>query len=232
MPYLHWDIEDELAKCKSFSSHLEAGRRKPKKSETQNQSPTILPIATPSNTLSDQNVESDHSLLDAYLYDNHPLHMRRTLDQYYYHTLLSTEKRDSDQVISRYQDRHNDESRKTPRIITMVDQLWLWVLVGPDGRADTVITSFPAPQCQRLKHNPGNLKNQNPDHNGATNVLSNILLHLLEEPGAVRTPYDLAGLIATECSKVYLNTADTRTPEVRFSEIYESSIGDIVCDLA
>lgn len=110
----------------------------------------------------------------------------------------------------------------------MVAQLWLWALVGPDCSADTVVTSFPAPSCQSPKHGHIDPAVQAPDPNGATNVLSNILLHLLEVPAAVRSPYDLAVIIAAECSKVYLNAGDTQTPEERFPDIYESSIGDVV----
>jgi hypothetical protein len=52
------------------------------------------------------------------------LHVRRTLDQYYYTTLKDTEERDKDQVIYRELRRRKAEE---PKII-VVDQLWLWIL--------------------------------------------------------------------------------------------------------
>lgn len=160
-------------------------------------------------------VESDEKLLRAYLSNPHPLHIRRTLDQYYYHTLQSTEKRDKDQVVSRYQKKRPDK----PRVVTMVDQLWLWVLVAADGRADTVITCFP-----RRDVSPSS---QDPDPHGLTDVLTKVMLHMLDEPSIVKTAYDLAGVIASTCSRTYLNPPSTgKIPQ--FSEIYEIAIGDVV----
>jgi hypothetical protein len=56
---------------------------------------------------------------------NKPLHCRRTLDQYSYYMLETTDRRDEDQVVFRWA----KERSQAP--ILMVDQLWLWVL--PDG---------------------------------------------------------------------------------------------------
>jgi hypothetical protein len=58
-----------------------------------------------------------------------PLHCRRTLDQYLYYMLPSTEARDIDQVVYRWAKReYKDEEPAESRPIIMVDQLWLWVL--------------------------------------------------------------------------------------------------------
>lgn len=65
-------------------------------------------------------------LVWSYLYDEHPLHIRRTLDQSYYNTLDSTESRDVDQIPHKYFAQHCEGS--TMRPVLMVDQLWLWVL--------------------------------------------------------------------------------------------------------
>jgi hypothetical protein len=65
-------------------------------------------------------------LLDAYMEDRHPLHIRRTLDQSYYYMLKNTRARDGDQVVSRYGVKMG---RKQP-VVMMVDQLWLWILEG------------------------------------------------------------------------------------------------------
>jgi hypothetical protein len=67
----------------------------------------------------------DEKLILAYMFDEIPLHFRRTLDQYYYYTLHTTEARDRDQVVSRYIAKTwpDDEN-----MVLMVDQLWLWIL--------------------------------------------------------------------------------------------------------
>ncbi|KAK0713751.1 hypothetical protein B0T26DRAFT_873806 [Lasiosphaeria miniovina] len=67
-----------------------------------------------------------------------PIHYRRTLDQYSYYMLDSTERRDKDQVMYRWATKQQDRVEKKHAPILMVDQLWLWAL--PDG---TVITSIP-----------------------------------------------------------------------------------------
>jgi len=64
-------------------------------------------------------------------------HPRRALDQYSYHTLDETSSRDEDQVISRFQSKR----RLGPPVITVVDQLWLWIITY--GGCLTVITCSP-----------------------------------------------------------------------------------------
>lgn len=71
--------------------------------------------------------DRDMRLIDLYATkpgDKHSLHMRRTLDQSFYHTLDSTFARNKDQVVTRYGRR---EKRKQP-VVMMVDQLWLWCI--------------------------------------------------------------------------------------------------------
>jgi len=60
------------------------------------------------------------------LHSSPPLHMRRTLDQYYYPTTEDTLSRDRDQVVCRGT-RSRNEPGATARVV-MVDQLWLWIL--------------------------------------------------------------------------------------------------------
>ncbi|OJD27330.1 hypothetical protein ACJ73_01282 [Blastomyces percursus] len=62
-----------------------------------------------------------------------PLHLRRTLDQYFYTHLTNTAARDDGQVVYRYTRDNSTEPK-----IFMVDQLWLWVL-----NDNTVISCFP-----------------------------------------------------------------------------------------
>jgi hypothetical protein len=80
-------------------------------------------------------------LLEGYLESPEvkPMHCRRTLDQFSYYMLESTELRDKGQVAYRWAKKLKHLVKKEDRPIIMVDQLWLWVL--HDG---TVITSFPS----------------------------------------------------------------------------------------
>jgi len=69
------------------------------------------------------------SLILGYLNDKLPLHCRRTLHQFYYPMLKSTESRDKHQVASRWAKNHSNEKSNVDHYpIIMVDQLWLWVL--------------------------------------------------------------------------------------------------------
>lgn len=81
--------------------------------------------------------DKDSALIKGYISSSTgPLHCRRTLDQYSYYMLETTERRDKDQVVYRWAKKLGKPKKEVP--ILMVDQLWLWVL--PDG---TVITSLP-----------------------------------------------------------------------------------------
>ncbi|KAK4158875.1 hypothetical protein QBC43DRAFT_248639 [Cladorrhinum sp. PSN259] len=102
-------------------------------------------------------------LINSYFGDEKaPLHCRRTLDQFTYHMLDDTVKRDNTQVIFRWAAKVEEqraarsakslhlESKWAPQNapcgptghtypVLMIDQLWLWVL----EEEETVITSFP-----------------------------------------------------------------------------------------
>jgi hypothetical protein len=70
-------------------------------------------------------------LLQTYLDREHPLHIRRTLDQFYYFNLAGEEMeyRDTHQTITEFFESLQDEGIKAENFpILMVDQLWLWVV--------------------------------------------------------------------------------------------------------
>ena len=72
-------------------------------------------------------------LVRGYLHDEKakhlkPIHCRRTLDQFSYYMLDSTESRDMDQVMYRWAKKWREQTPAKDRPILMVDQLWLWVL--------------------------------------------------------------------------------------------------------
>jgi len=71
-------------------------------------------------------VEPDVRLLRDHLFQNPPLHARRTLDQSYYWKLPNTDGRDQDQVVYRETKEGKNISRTTR--VVMVDQLWMYIL--------------------------------------------------------------------------------------------------------
>ncbi|KAI9150693.1 hypothetical protein HJFPF1_10469 [Paramyrothecium foliicola] len=71
--------------------------------------------------------EADEELIRANLHKNPPIHVRRTLDQYYFLTLDDTSTRDRDQVVYRETGAGRPGAGRSSRVV-MVDQLWLWIL--------------------------------------------------------------------------------------------------------
>lgn len=198
MPYLHWDV---VAQPGVPISTAEPGER-----------PT-----TPYQ-----------KLLAAYRDDDDPLHVRRTLDQYFYHMLQNTRSRDTDQVISRFQSKHHLK----PAILTMVDQLWLWVVSdsNPKSYEDascftgkcTIITCFPqvTPKGDNIDV---------PDCRGLADVLTSITAGLRYELDI--DPRKLVSLIISTCSGSLMDQSSHLVfgqTLVRFSDAYESTIKDAV----
>jgi hypothetical protein len=201
MPYLHWEWQEELDVIKNT---IEAIGKCPESTKPKSQS-----------------LNATQKLLWAYLNNKHPLHIRRTLDQYYYHTLKDTEARDKSQTVSRYYEKlegdlNPKDAKKIERAITMVDQLWLWVLPGTENSPPTVITSFPRESDRTGK-------------NATTALVSNIISSCRRL--SVATAYDLAEIISSECSNIYFDTMNNRCQELQFLEIYTTSIGDIVSSI-
>lgn len=123
----------------------------------------------------------DQHILKKYLFNYPPLHPRRTLDQSYYWTLRSTDRRDCDQVVYRW-----TKEEQIARLV-MVDQLWMWVL---DEK--TIMTFFPN---RYGLHQPD-----------LSDVHQSICLRL--DPGRkdqIRSVFDLALVILEECTDVLFN---------------------------
>ncbi|KAL2063410.1 hypothetical protein VTL71DRAFT_5215 [Oculimacula yallundae] len=149
----------------------------------------------------------DEMLIRAHLAtSNVSLHVRRTLDQFFYHN-IDTESRDQDQVVYRYQLKGKD--REDPDVdpkIVMVDQLWMWVL----GK-DLIVTSFPQ-RWQQPKNDP-------------LNVLDSVIEDInskTREP--VKSVYDLAMIITGRCTGVFDRTR-MGDDDYQFLDMFESSIG-------
>jgi len=129
MPYIHWE---------SFSSQVKIGeildgikqdisKKKIRRSNTgqandKNSGPNSTDIKKPSpSPSSDHGVLGtrdakmayyEEELLKTYLYKRWPVHMRRTLAQYYYSYLADTKTRDVDQVVIRARARKLQEEAK------------------------------------------------------------------------------------------------------------------------
>lgn len=145
---------------------------------------------------------ADELLVRAHVHSSTQLHIRRTLDQFYYQS-IDTERRDRDQVVYRY-----CKEKKRERKIFMVDQLWCWIL--GDG---LIVTAFP----QRWNQ---------PD-NDPLNVLDGIIEDMNSKTRPpVRSVYDLAQIITGRCTGVF-DRHRVGDEDYQFLDMFESSIGSV-----
>jgi len=181
MPYLHYETHQ---KRKKMSEAIERAKMSPR-------------LACGINDTCDE------MLIQAYLQSSHNLHIRRTLDQFYYHG-ISTEDRDTDQVVYRY----TRDKGKVMKVF-MVDQLWLWIL-----DKDLIVTSFPQ-RWEQPKNDP-------------LNVLDGIIEDMNSKTRPpVKSVYDLAMLISGRCSGVF-DRHRLGDEDFQFLDMFESSIGVVV----
>ncbi|UPX12620.1 uncharacterized protein EKO05_0003161 [Ascochyta rabiei] len=191
MPYLHFETDR-----KRQEMHDAITRVKERSKQDAHIAPKPLRRAS----------TYDEMLLRAHLASSQTsLHVRRTLDQFFYHN-IDTQSRDRDQVVFRYQCKSSNSKFVDPKIF-MVDQLWMWVL----GK-DLIVTAFPQ-RWQQPRNDP-------------LNVLDGIIERLnskTQEP--VRNVYDLAMVITGRCSGVF-DRHRVGDEEFQFLDMFESSIGD------
>ncbi|RDW58477.1 hypothetical protein BP5796_12407 [Coleophoma crateriformis] len=124
MPYIHW--ESHIAQ-KRLTEVITNVKNETKKTRILNTKTPLWPIEKSNETVatephvdgkgqqggtpekdSKEDAEDYRELLRRYLFKRRPVHLRRTLDQYYYSHLADTNLRDSDQVVMR----KFNESRK------------------------------------------------------------------------------------------------------------------------
>jgi hypothetical protein len=105
-------------------------RRVASDSQTKVEDKKIKPEEVDQEKIQNEN----RNLILAYLHHDDCLHVSRTLDQFYYHS-LSPEKlegRNTDQVVFKYAKEVMKLRNQHPVLesyqICMVDQLWLWVI--------------------------------------------------------------------------------------------------------
>jgi hypothetical protein len=149
--------------------------------------------------------KEEEGLLRLYLPQNPPLHMRRTLDQYYYYMLEDTRERDEDQVVTRWAEKQLKTSHYN---ILMVDQLWIWVIKGKDGQSDQVISCFP----DREGHKSDLLDD----------LQRNVLHHNVDKRQPIATTADLVARIVTTCSEIF--TWSQESELVGFLHAFEATV--------
>ena len=127
MPYIHWETDlaqthvaewiEEVRLDSEKTSGAQENNFWPSEKNRLEPNPTI-DLAEPQTTTSNAeevNIETQDAkenyreLLRRYLFKRRPVHLRRTLDQYYYSYLADTNFRDSDQVVMR---QLNEERKK------------------------------------------------------------------------------------------------------------------------
>ncbi|KAJ4305759.1 Glutamate--tRNA ligase mitochondrial [Kalmusia sp. IMI 367209] len=180
--------------------------------------------------------EEEKALINAYLYNPPALHIRRTLDQYYYHMLESTHERDIDQVVSRWAQNVRSEPRHN---ILMVDQLWLWIGQTPENAPPGELEME---KLRRRDHNrersPDRSKVQYiiscfPNRTGSGLVshrtLDDLRLRILDPSSRkrdpIRRPEDLVSRILETCCSAFDRMQDVEM--LRFFQMFEDSIGTI-----
>ncbi|KAK4237256.1 hypothetical protein C8A03DRAFT_34787 [Achaetomium macrosporum] len=113
----------------------------------------------------------DQQMLEKYLYNDPPLHPRRTLDQSYYWTLKTTKARDRDQVVYRgtstnTEDLHRLQQKAETQQPERLGRLLERLHVAPTKR--TITSSSTEPQWQWTHHS------ENTDENGCEHCRNNI----------------------------------------------------------
>jgi ankyrin repeat protein len=194
MPYLHFETDRRRQEMQAAIDRAQILKER-KKHDGRVTRPIIQRAAT-----------YDEMLLRAYLTSSQvSLHVRRTLDQSFYHN-IDTQSRDRDQVVYRYQCKGADERDVDPKIF-MVDQMWLWTL----GK-DLVVTAFPQ-RWQQPRNDP-------------LNVLNGIIEAINSKTrDPVRNVYDLAIIICGRCSGMF-DRHRIGDEDFQFLDMFESSIGD------
>lgn len=189
LPYLHFETRRKLQEMQAAILQAEA-------------------LKTPARHYITRARTCDEQLIRAHLNTSTvSLHVRRTLDQSFYHN-IDTRSRDDDQVVYRYQTKGRDpeDASCDPKIV-MVDQLWMWIL----GK-DLIVTSFPQ-RWQQPKNDP-------------LNVLDSVIEDInskTREP--VTSVYDLAMIITSRCSGVF-DRHRMGDEDYQFLDMFESSIGN------
>jgi Mg2+ and Co2+ transporter CorA len=177
--------------------------------------------------------EGEEALIRFYLNEPPALHIRRTLDQYFYHMLKSTQERDDDQVVTRWAAK---DGLKDPHNILMVDQLWLWTLSQGDEVQSSERKERESDNCDETepveRHKSRFVISCFPSRTGASHTYRTMddLRRLVLDPhrrrrDPVRRPEHLISRILETCLSLFDRLQEI--PELRFFQMFEESIGSI-----
>jgi ankyrin repeat protein len=205
MPYL---TLENMERVRIMQNHLSENLRGPLISNTRMMSTdsSRANATEPSGGGRDAQLHEAYSLWKA---NDYCLHVRRTLDQFWYRD-IDTRVRDGDQVVQRYQKKEHRPRNEIDSL--MVDQLWIWVL-GPS----LIVTSFPQNWQQPREETP--------------DLLGNILEGIDPRNGSpARSVYELAACIVGHCLSSCDQIAENADQESMSSvlEMFGSSVGDVM----
>ncbi|KAG9242052.1 ankyrin repeat protein [Calycina marina] len=188
MPYLHFETNNKR-------HEMQEAIKRAEKIAKEVPRPRLINVNT-----------CDEMLIRAHLATSTmSLHIRRTLDQSFYHN-IDTYDRDVDQVVYRYQLRSQDPDTDCDPKVVMVDQLWMWIL----GK-DLIVTAFPQ-RWQQPKNDP-------------LNVLDSIIEDINSKTrDRVKSVFDLAMIITDRCSGAF-SRHRSGDDDYQFLDMFESSIG-------
>ncbi|CBY00910.1 hypothetical protein IAQ61_011813 [Plenodomus lingam] len=194
MPYLHFETDRQRQEMQN--AILQAQLLKERE---RNEERILKPVIQRASTY-------DEMLLRAHLTSSQAsLHVRRTLDQFFYHN-IDTQSRDRDQVVYRYQNKSSGQRNGDEKIF-MVDTLWLWTL----GK-DLIVTAFPQ-RWQQPRNDP-------------LNVLDGVIEDINSKTGeSVKSVYDLAMIITSRCSGMF-DRHRIGDEDYQFLDMFEATIGD------
>lgn len=132
MPYFSFSSSRNQEKLLGIIEQASIQRRQADPTNGRHNGTTDGEAAEPRNDL---NVEGtgqiwDETMIKAYETDDGKgIHVSRTLDRFYYHSLPDTKKRDETQVLSGYKAKLDNRTKTNPDDpLCMVDQLWLFVV--------------------------------------------------------------------------------------------------------
>jgi len=194
MPYLHFETDRRRQEMQNAILRAQLLKEREKHEDR-----IVKPVVQRASTY-------DEMLLRAHLSSSQvSLHVRRTLDQFFYHN-IDTQSRDRDQVVYRYQNKSFDPQSGDQKIF-MVDTLWLWIL----GK-DLIVTAFPQ-RWQQPRNDP-------------LNVLDGVIEDINSKTrDPVRSVYDLAMIITSRCSGMF-DRHRIGDEDYQFLDMFESTIGD------
>ncbi|PHH91890.1 hypothetical protein CDD83_9911 [Cordyceps sp. RAO-2017] len=152
---------------------------------------------------------ADERLVTQNLDTKAPIHIRRTLDQFYHWTTADTTDQDHNQVVCR-KTRSGIDPRATSRLV-VVDQLWMWIL-----DENTILTCFPR-RWGRNKPDPSAV------HKGIRQTIG----ELVKREHETWCIYDLALIIIDECSRVFFDRTAPLDQRPEVVAIFGAAISDV-----